>query len=145
MGRESFSNAIYARPFMILVDSSVWIDLFAGKHTKATNYVISAINETQDLCICGPIITEVLQGIRSDKEYEKVKSILSELIYLPISKSTFFRSASIYRSIRKNGKTIHSPIDCIIASICLEHEVKLLHNDKDFIVISQYTSLELAE
>ena len=120
---------------MILVDSSVWIDLFAGKHTKATNYLINAIEESQDLCICGLIITEVLQGIRSDKEYEKVKSILSELIYLPISKNTFFRSASIYRSIRKNGKTIRSPIGFILASICLEHEVKLLHNDKDFNVI----------
>jgi predicted nucleic acid-binding protein len=130
---------------MILVDSSVWIDLFAGKQTKATNYMLNAIEESQDLCICGLIITEVLQGIRSDKEYEKVKSILSELIYLPISKNTFIRSASIYRSIRKNGKTIRSPIDCIIASICLEHEVKLLHNDKDFNAISQYTSLQFVE
>ncbi|MCU0811216.1 MAG: PIN domain-containing protein [Thiobacillaceae bacterium] len=90
------------------------------------------------------IITEILQGIRSDKEYDKIKSILSELIYLPITKNMFVHAASIYRAIRKNGKTIRGPTDCVIASICLEHEIELLHNDKDFNTIAQYTSLQIA-
>ena len=129
---------------MILVDSSVWIDLFAGKHTEATVFVLNAIENSYDLCICGIIMTEVLQGIRSDKEYEKVKRILSDLIYLPISRNTFIESVSLYRLIRKSGKTIRSPIDCIISSICIEHDIKLIHDDKDFDVIAHSSSLKLA-
>jgi predicted nucleic acid-binding protein len=56
----------------------------------------------------------------------------------------FISAASIYRNIRKNGETIRSPIDCIIAAICIEHEVNILHNDKDYNVIAGYTPLKIA-
>jgi predicted nucleic acid-binding protein len=88
-------------------------------------------------------MTEILQGIRSDKEYDRIKNILSGLLYLPITKNIFIHASSIYRTIRKHGKTIRSPIDCIIAAICIEHEIELLHNDKDFSIIAQYTSLRI--
>ena len=128
---------------MILVDTSVFIDLFAGKHSKLTDILFKSIDNSDDICTCGLIITEILQGIRSDKEYDRIKNILSGLIYLPITKNMFIHASSIYRTIRKNGKTIRGPTDCIIASICLEHEVDLLHNDKDFNTIAQYTSLRI--
>jgi predicted nucleic acid-binding protein len=130
---------------MVIVDTSVWIDFFAAKHTRQTDILLKKIEYSEDLCICGLIMTEVLQGIKSEKEYEKVKGILSNLIYLPISKDMFLGAASIYRKIRKNGETIRSPIDCIIAAICLKHEVKILHNDKDYNVIASHTLLKFAE
>ena len=126
---------------MILVDTSVWIDYFAGKKSKTTDLLNESVENSDDICTCGLIITEILQGIRVDKEFERVKSILSGLIYLPITKNMFIYASTLYRTIRKNGKTIRSPIDCIIVSLCLEHEVNLLYNDKDFDIISQYTSL----
>jgi predicted nucleic acid-binding protein len=128
---------------MVIVDTSVWIDFFAGKHTKITDNLFKFIEDSEDICTCGLIITEVLQGIRSDKEYDRVKNILSGLIYLPITKAMFIHAASIYRLIRKSGKTIRSPIDCIIGAICLEHEVILLQNDKDFNIIAQHSSLRI--
>jgi predicted nucleic acid-binding protein len=128
---------------VILVDTSVFIDFFNGKHSKLSEILIESIENSEDICTCGLIITEILQGIRSDKDYDRIKNILSGLIYLPIAKNMFIQASSIYRTIRKNGKTIRSHIDCIIASICLEHEVDLLHNDKDFNVIAQYTSLRI--
>lgn len=129
---------------MIIVDTSVWIDVFAGIHTKNTDYLRKIIEDSEDICICGLIMTEVLQGFRSEKDYEKVKNILSSLIYLPITKDVFISAASMYRKIRKKGETIRSPIDCIIAAICIEHEVDILHNDKDYNVIAKYTSLKIA-
>jgi predicted nucleic acid-binding protein len=129
---------------MVIVDTSVWIDFFAGKNTKNTDYLRKVIEDSEDICICGLIMTEVLQGFRSEKEYEKVKNILSGLIYLPIAKNMFISAASIYRNIRKNGETIRSQIDCIIAAICIEHEVNILHNDKDYNVIAGYTPLKIA-
>jgi len=97
------------------------------------------------LCICGVILTEVIQGIRRDKDFETVWQILDDLIYLPEQKSTHLLAAKIYRSIRKKGKTIRKPIDCIIAAICIENSSFLLHNDKDFVFISKYFPLQRFE
>lgn len=129
---------------MIIVDTSIYIDFFAGKHSKSTEILVKSIEKSDDICTCGLIITEILQGIRSDKEYDRIKNILSGLIYLPITKNMFINASAIYRTIRKNGKTVRGPADCIIASVCIEHEVELLHNDKDFNTIAQYTSLRIA-
>lgn len=128
---------------MILVDTSVFIDFFNGKRSKQSEMLVESVENSEDICTCGLIITEILQGIRSDKEYDGIKNILSGLLYLPVTKNMFIRAASLYRTIRKDGKTIRSPIDCILASLCLEHEVDLLHNDKDFSIIAQYTPLRI--
>jgi predicted nucleic acid-binding protein len=128
---------------LILVDTTVWIDYFAGKKTSQAEILTKAIQNSDDICVCGLVLTETLQGIRHDNKFNEVKAILENLIYLPITKEIFIKSASVYRSIRKHGKTIRSPIDCMIASICIEHEVHLLHNDKDYNVIAQYTNLRI--
>jgi len=144
MERRFDPNAVHAGSFVILIDTSVFIDFFTGKHTKQTEILVQRIESSDDICTCGLVMTETLQGVRSDKEYGTIKEILSGLLYLPITKSMFFQASLMYRIILKNGKTIRSPIDCIIAALCIEHGVELLHNDKDFIVIAQYTALRIA-
>jgi len=128
---------------MILVDTSVWIDFFHGKQNESSDILFRAIETADDICTNGIIITEVLQGIKVDKEFDRIKGILTDLIYLPISMNMFINASSIYRALRKQGKTIRSPVDCIIASVCIEHEVKLLQNDRDFEVIAKVTPLKL--
>lgn len=128
---------------MIIVDTSVWIDHFRGKRNRGTDSFSAVIETSDDIAVCGIIMTEVLQGIRSDKEFEITKSVLLNLLYLPIIKSTFVSASGLYRTIRKQGKTIRSPVDCIVAALCIEHEVTLLQNDKDFEVIALYAPLKL--
>ena len=130
---------------MILVDTSVWIDHFTGAKNRYYICLKSAIKNSEDLCICGVILTEVLQGIRRDREFEKVLRILDELLYLAQQKSTHILAAEMYRFLRKKGKTIRKPIDCIIAAISMENSAHILHNDKDFEVISKYFPLQRFE
>jgi predicted nucleic acid-binding protein len=33
---------------------------------------------------------------------------------------------------RRKGMTIRSTIDCLIAQIAIEHDLELLHSDRDF-------------
>ena len=47
---------------MILVDTSVWIDFFRKKNTPQVEYLSNILENNEDLCICGVIITEILQG-----------------------------------------------------------------------------------
>jgi predicted nucleic acid-binding protein len=130
---------------VIVVDTSVWIDYFSAKSTRGSADLKRAIVNSEDLCICGVVVTEVLQGIRDDTDFETVGRILDELIYLPQEKSTYLLAATIYRSLRKRGKTIRKPIDCIIAAVCIEHSALLLHNDRDFDSIAGYFPLHRYE
>ncbi len=127
---------------MILVDTSVWIDFLAGRKTKSCKLLKSAIENYEDICVSGVIMTEVLQGVKLDKDFKRIHEILNDLVYLPEQKTTHVLAAKIYRSLRKNGKTIRKPIDCIIAATCIENSAFILHNDRDFDFISKHFPLQ---
>jgi hypothetical protein len=57
--------------------------------------------------------------------------------------TVFLRSAEIYRKLRKKGITIRKPLDCIIASVAIENDISLLHNDKDFQPIEKRCGLKV--
>ena len=128
---------------MILIDTSVWIDFLTDREIPNTDAVENLVSEREDICICGVVLSEVLQGIRKDKEYKKTKTILSELLFLPMTKETFYLSADIYRTCRSRGITIRNSIDCMIAATCIQHEARLLHNDKDFDLIASQFDLSI--
>jgi predicted nucleic acid-binding protein len=117
---------------MIMVDTSVWIDFFNNNLTAQVIRFENSLNNNEDICICGVIITEIVQGIRDNNQYLKTKSYLENLIFLPMYYSTFIKSAEIFRCLRKRGITIRKPIDCMIAAVSIENNVLLLHNDRDF-------------
>ncbi|NVL92915.1 MAG: PIN domain-containing protein, partial [Desulfobacterales bacterium] len=64
------------------------------------------------------------------------------LIFLPMPYTIFLRSAEIYRTLRKKGITIRKSIDCMIASVALENDIPILHNDKDFSPIEKHFGLK---
>jgi len=128
---------------MVLVDTTVWIDFFGNRPEPHVALLQDLIENDEDLCLCGVILAEVLQGIRSDTAYRKTKEHLGALIFLPMRQSTFIRAAELYRSLRKNGITIRKPVDCMIASVAIEHDLNLLHNDRDFDRIAVYSKLRI--
>jgi len=127
---------------MVLVDTTVWIDFFTGKPTTQVEILELLISEGQDICVCGLILTEVLQGVRKEKQYKKIKTYFGNLLFLPMTQAMHLHSAEIYRSLRKKGITIRKPIDCMIASVAITHKVQLLHNDKDFLPIEKHCGLK---
>ena len=126
---------------MVLVDTSVWIEFFVGRQIPQVNILETLITEKSDICVCGIILTEVLQGIRRKKEYIKTKGLFESLIFLPMTYTTFVRSAEMYRDLRHRGITIRNPVDCMIASVAIEHDIPLLHNDRDFNRIEEHFGL----
>jgi predicted nucleic acid-binding protein len=127
---------------VILVDTSVWIDLFNGTSTAQTKQFESIIEQSDDICITGVVYTEILQGIRDESQYKTVKHIIDELIYVEIDKETHEYAAQIYRSCRKKGVTVRKPVDCIIAAACIRSSSFLLHNDRDFENITRHFPLQ---
>lgn len=128
---------------MICVDTSVWVDFFAGRNEPHVSVLESLIVRQEDLCICGVIFTEVLQGIRDDREYRHTELILANLLYLPMTQDTFLNAAQLYRTLRAQGITIRNTVDCMIAATCIEHGVSLLHHDRDFGFIASQSLLQI--
>jgi predicted nucleic acid-binding protein len=130
---------------MILVDTTVWIDFFAGRPRHHVATLEQLLRTGEDICICGIVLAEVLQGIRSDSEYTKTKDYFESLVFLPMTHATFLRSSQMYRALRKKGFTIRASLDCMIASVAIEHRVPLLHNDRDFDKIAKHTKLAVVK
>jgi len=127
----------------VLVDSTVWIDFLRNTRKRETDKLTELIESREDLCICGFILTEVLQGIRDEKQYVATKQQFANLIYLEADQSTFDLGATIYRNLRKQGITIRNSIDCLIAATVIQHNVALLENDRDFPFIDAHYPLNL--
>jgi len=129
---------------MVLVDTSVWVDFFANSPAPHVGELEFFLRRGRRVCICGVILTEVLQGVRADKEYRRVKRHLDKLLFLPMIHDTYVRAADIYRLLRRKGITVRKPLDCMIASVAIEHGVPLLHNDRDFNPIEKHCGLKVA-
>ncbi len=127
----------------VLVDSTVWIDFLRNTKTPETDKLVELIENREDLCICGFILTEVLQGIRDEKQYVATKHQLTNLIYLENDQSTFELAATIFRNLRNHGITIRNSIDCLIAATVIQNNVSLLEADRDFPFIALHYPLNL--
>jgi predicted nucleic acid-binding protein len=130
---------------MTVVDTSVWIDLFAGRDSPHVTVLESLIEDRDDICLCGIILTEVLQGIRDDKEYSETESMLANLVLLPMERETFLLAANIYRTLRARGITMRNSVDCMIAAVCIENNARLLHNDRDFDLLAAHFELQVVD
>jgi len=128
---------------VILVDTTVWIDYFNGIENKQTESLDHILSE-QSVIIGDIILTEILQGFDSDKEFRLAKQALDPLDCVHLGgKSLAIKAASNFRFLRSKGVTIRKTVDMLIGSWCIEHEVELLHNDKDFDQIATQLPLQI--
>jgi len=117
---------------MVLVDSSVWVDYFNGQLNRETDY-LNLLLGSEPVAIGDLILAEVLQGFRSDSDYESAKELLGSLtIYNMLDASLAVKTADNYRALRKRGITVRKTTDAIIATFCIERQIPLLYTDRDF-------------
>ena len=129
---------------MILVDSSVWIEYFNGKKNSHTDY-LDEILSSELVGIGDLMLTEVLQGFRSDRVYETAKSLLVDLPNFEIIGQTrAIKAAENYRFLRKKGITVRKTVDNLIATFCIDQQLPLLFADKDFVPFVKHLGLRSA-
>ena len=117
---------------MILVDSSVWIDYFRGTATPQTERLDSLLG-SEPLAIGDLILTEVLQGFTSDRDFNQAKRLLTSLVVIELGGlEVAIQAAKNYRTLRDMGITSRKTIDTVIATRCIVGGYTLLHCDRDF-------------
>lgn len=129
---------------MILIDTSVWIDYFNGFNSREVELLVQSISWNQEIIIPGLVLTEILLGLKTDREVAKINSLLDAFTTAPeCDQHDYQEAARIYRLCRTKGFTIRSTIDCIIAQLCLRHDYQLLTKDKDFHALASCVPLQL--
>ena len=128
---------------MILVDSSVFIDYFNGINNWHTDELNDLLGN--ELVITGDyILAEVLQGFRNDKDYKIAKEIMQSFPCFNIcNEDLAMKSADNFRYLRRKGITIRKTVDLIIGTFCIENDIELLHNDRDYEPMGQYLNLKI--
>ena len=97
------------------------------------------------MATCGPVIQEVLEGLRPGRQAQQIRWQLLGLPRLgdPVAVNLFVEAADLYVASRRRGITIRSSVDCLIASIAIWHKTPVWHFDRDFDRIAAFTRLEI--
>ena len=124
----------------ILIDTSVWIDVFRDTNGDTANRVRSLVAD-DDVVLTRFNQLELLQGAADEREWAMLADFLESQDYVETSGDTWRDAARIYFDLRRRGRTVRSPIDCCIAQLAIENDLRLLHEDRDFETIAEIRPL----
>lgn len=128
---------------MILVDSSVWIDYFRGSITTQTEKLDRLLG-SEPLAIGDLILTEVLQGFVDERDFNRVRKMLTALTLVELGgQGVAIQAARNFRALRNLGITVRKTIDTLIATRCIESGYDLLHSDRDFDPFAHHLGLRV--
>jgi predicted nucleic acid-binding protein len=128
---------------MIVVDTNTWADFFNGVRSPHASRLESALQEEEDLAVIPIIVTEVLQGFRTDAGFRRARRLLTSLPVIDADLERHVRAAHLFRTLRGKGVTVRGAIDCVIAQTCLDTGAELLSPDADFVNLARHTALRL--
>lgn len=130
----------------VLVDTSVWIDHLNGTSNFEADTLGELLDKGRMICICPPILQEILQGINDSRQFHLIRVHLLRQVILncePIEAAV--RAAEMYQQLRRKGISVRSSNDCLIAYYAIHHKTSILHHDRDFRNIAAHTELKLFE
>lgn len=116
---------------MILPDSSAWIDYLRERDSPARPALRGAIRQGIAV-LCEPVWAELLRGARDDRNQARLERTLAGFPMIPTLREDWETGATIGRMTRRNGLTVRSFLDCLIAGIAIRSDATVLHSDGDF-------------
>ena len=130
---------------MVLVDTSVLIDYLKGIDNMPASRFQHLLDNNILFGINSFIYQEVLQGVKTEKDFAAVKEYLDTQRFYSLKdqKESYAAAARIYFQCRKKGITISSTVDCLIIQTAIEHDLFLLHNDSDFDNVRKIVGLKV--
>jgi predicted nucleic acid-binding protein len=129
---------------VIVVDTSVWIDVLNDTPAPQAGRCVELIESGEPVALTDIILTEVLQGLRSERESRLVERHLRAFPILRLEDlDDYVLAAELYRTARRAGVTIRKTLDCLIAAPCVRTGAPLLHADEDFNRLAGCTPLRI--
>lgn len=120
---------------MYLVDTSVWIDFLRGGSGLHVDFLVGLFGNPLAFGLSDEIYLEILQGARDAAAFERLRAYFSTQRFYGFadSKRAHEAAARRYHDCRRQGVTVRSTLDCLIAQCAIENGLVLLHNDRDYL------------
>lgn len=113
----------------IIVDTSIWIEYFKNK-SDVVEFIERRIMDNI-IFMVGPIVSELLQGVKTNREYEKLISCIDAIPYIEGTFEDWKKAGNISFNLRRKGITI--PLtDIIISAIAINNQARVHTLDKHF-------------
>jgi len=114
----------------VIVDTSVWIQFFNAPQSKEKKEIDKLLNDNR-VAVVGVIVSELLQGSRSQRDFEKIEDKINALPYMEVSKNTWMEVGRTSFQLRKQGITV--PLtDILIAIVARENGCEIYTLDPHF-------------
>lgn len=129
----------------ILVDTSIWSFALRRQHKNngsETRKLQEIILSGEKIYVTGIILQEILQGIKADSQFNKLKSYFEVFPLISPGRETYIYAAALSNKCRRSGIQL-TTIDCLIASIAIQHDCYLLTADRDFALVAKVAPLKL--
>lgn len=130
----------------LVVDTSVWSLFLRRKKTDDENPDVQKLRYhlgNQDcIFLIGIILQEILDGIDSDDQFDKLAEYLQPFPMVEPNRNDFIEAARLKTLCRRKGIQA-GPSDFLIVSICTQRNYPLLTADQDFYHILKHCSLIL--
>jgi predicted nucleic acid-binding protein len=125
---------------VLLVDTSVWIDVFR----KPAAITLESVLDFDEIVTCLPVIQEVLQGFRDERAFQLARDAMHALpvVESPLKTAVFDDAVALYRTARRAGISVRSSVDCLIAACALRNGIGVLHRDRDYDKLARISSLQ---
>lgn len=129
---------------MIAVDTSVWVDVLNQQDSPQARRCVELIEDGAPIGLTDIVFTEILQGLRTDREAALVERHLRQFPILQLEGlDDFALAASLYRQARRAGLTIRKTLDCLIAAPCVRTHSAILHADSEFDLLASCTAVQV--
>lgn len=127
---------------MILIDTSILVDVLRGGNIENAERLLMLVG-TEEMAFARFTELEVLMGARDKRDWDSIRAFFKKRVLLDPQPETWSKASRIYFDLRRNGRTLRSSADCCIAQIALEHDLVLVHNDRDFEAVAEIVPLRL--
>lgn len=129
----------------VLVDTCVW-SLACSRRTPKNEPAVVELRRLvtggDDVLLAGIVLQELLQGVRSKEQQEKLRELLAPFSLVLADENDHALAAELHRDCRAHGIAASS-IDALVAAIALRREAALLTVDADFARMAPIARLKM--
>jgi predicted nucleic acid-binding protein len=126
---------------MVLIDTSVLVTVLRDRTGSNADLLFAEIGD-EEIALTRAVEMELLAGALDQNEWDRLRRYILGKPMLESRADTWQAAAQTYFDLRRTGRTVRKLLDCWIAQVALEHDVLLIHNDRDFDVIAALGSLK---
>ena len=129
----------------VIADTCVWSLALRRKNISTDSHIVDLLESLIDdglIQMVGPVRQEILSGIKSKNQFDRLQSYLTAFPDLEIQTVDYVRAAQYYNVCQSKGVQ-GSNTDYLVSALCVRYNMSIFTTDKDFHNFSEYLPISI--